>query len=911
MKRSLLCKLLSAALLALSCCPAASAASLASYTASAAPGAADDANGKSVHVWDVTDSGDAGFTGAAGDSHVWKIFDATRHGQIDQTHQFAGGALTQGQGVSLDYAHNSNIDTGKRVGLRLLDGDGVTQVEVSFVGGGDHFVYSDAAARDASTGQGYDPLDFLHFSLRITGATSYEATFNGNTWAGTFRKPIAGIQVFNDDAGARSDQYTDNLAVWTRQDVQIEREARIGEGEALFVPQGYQSARTPSLAFAAPPRELGDVPSGWKLVPDFFLENGKACASIAVPAGSSLYGSGEVTGPLLRNGQAITLWNTDNFAYHAANGKRLYQSHPWVLGVRPDGTAFGILFDTTWRATLNTGDSRIIFDTEGAPFQVVVIDRESPQAVVRALAGLTGKMPLPPRWALGFQQCRYSYYPDAKVREIADGFRKRNLPCDVIWMDIHYMNGYRIFTFDPTRFPDPKSTNDYLHQNGFHSVWMIDPGVKKEPGYFVYDSGSRQDVWVENAEGAPFVGKVWPGPCVFPDFTMPATRQWWAGLFKNYIATGVDGVWNDMNEPAVMESPTGTMPPDNIHRGGGALPSGPHLMYHNVWGMLMVSATRKGMLDARPERRPFILTRSNYLGGQRYAATWTGDNNSAMPFLETSIPMVLNLGLSGQPLCGPDIGGYSGSITPDLYGKWISMAPFYPFCRAHTSVDNPPREPWTQGPQIEAVARTALERRYRLLPYLYTLAYTASTEGDPIMQPLFFADPTDPGLRGEQGAFLLGPNLLVTPGWVSSPKLPKGIWRDVSLIDPAREHDGYQAALKIRGGAVIPLGKVIQNTNEKSLDPLTLLVCLDEKGQAGGVLYEDAGEGFDYAKGAYALTRYHASREGSDVVVTIQSRSGAMKVPDRSIRVQVITEKGVIEGSGMESGGVRVANAGE
>ncbi|HEY3663674.1 MAG TPA: TIM-barrel domain-containing protein, partial [Chthoniobacterales bacterium] len=669
----------------------------------------------------------------------------------------------------------------------------------------------------------------------------------------------------------------------------IERQSKIGDGIALFVPQGYKPGKTPSFALAAPPREQGEVAPNWKLIPEFFQQNGRAGASLAIPEEASLYGTGEATGPLLRNGKSIVVWNTDCYAYGDLKSPRLYQSHPWVLGVRPDGTAFGVLFETTWKATLSTGPDKIIFKSEGAPFRVVVLDRESPQAVVRGLAELTGKMSLPPKWALGFHQCRYSYYPDAKVREIADEFRQRKLPCDVIWLDIHYMNGYRIFTFDPERFPDPKSTNDYLHKHGFHSVWMIDPGVKKERGYSVYDSGTNKNLWVQNNRGQPFVGEVWPGDCVFPDFTMPATRQWWAGLYKDYLAKGVDGVWNDMNEPAVFNGPDHSMPEDNQHRGGGALPPGPHLLYHNVYGMLMVSATRQGLLDARPDKRPFVLTRANHLGGQRYAATWTGDNNAAPGYLKMSVPMSLNLSLSGQPLNGPDIGGYSGAITPELYGQWIAMAPFFPFSRAHTSVDNPPREPWTQGPEIEKVARTALERRYRLLPYLYTCAYVAASLGDPIMQPVFFADPKDPDLRAEEGAFLFGPDLLVIPRWSDSPKLPKGIWREISLLDPEHESDGYQAQVKVRGGAIVPLGKVIQSTGENSLDPLTLLVCLDESGHASGDLYEDAGDGFGYQKGEYALTHYAAHREGDSVLVKIEKRSGSQAVPERVTQVRVIT----------------------
>ncbi len=303
-----------------------------------------------------------------------------------------------------------------------------------------------------------------------------------------------------------------------RQPGTIEREARIGDGIALFVPTGYKPQRTPSIALASAPQELGMVEPSWKLVPEFFLESGKAGASLAVPPGASLYGTGEVTGPLLRNGQKIELWNTDNFAYHKADGKRLYQSHPWVLGVRPDGTAFGVLFDTTWKAELQTGNDRITFQSQGAPFRVIVIDRDSPQAVVRGLAEMTGKMPMPPAWAMGFHQCRYSYYPDARVREVADTFRAKKIPCDVIWMDIDYMNGFRIFTFDPTNFPDPKSTNDYLHKTGFHSVWMIDPGVKVDPDYAVYKSGSEKHLFTQTKGRRRVPRRGVAGPVRVPGF---------------------------------------------------------------------------------------------------------------------------------------------------------------------------------------------------------------------------------------------------------------------------------------------------------------------------------------------------------------------------------------------------------
>ena len=525
---------------------------------------------------------------------------------------------------------------------------------------------------------------------------------------------------------------------------------------------------------------------------------------------------------------------------------------------------------------------------------------------MRGLAELTGHMPMPPAWALGYHQCRYSYYPDARVREIADTFRAKNIPCDVIWMDIDYMNGFRVFTFDPKNFPDPTATNAYLHQHAFHSVWMIDPGVKVDPDYAVYQSGSAQHLWVENKDGGEYHGKVWPGECAFPDFTMPETRQWWAGLYKDFLATGVDGVWNDMNEPAVFDGPDSTMPTDNRHRGGGGLPPGPHELYHNVFGILMTRGTREGMMQAHPDRRPFVLSRSNYLGGQRYAATWTGDNRAEDSYLRTSVPMSINLGLSGQPMSGPDIGGYEGGATPELFGQWIAVGAFYPFCRAHAAKGIRNQEPWAFGPEIENVSRTALERRYRLMPYLYTQAHHASETGEPIMQPVFFADPKDAALRGEDRAFLFGPDVLVVPTWADAPHLPRGDWRDVSLLDGNREKDGYQPAVKIRPGAIVPLGRVVQSTAEPSLSPLTLLVNLDEHGQAEGTLYEDAGDGYGYTKGEYAATHYRASREGGAVMVKLEARQGNLKVPDREVRVTVLTAAGAKNAVGKDSTGVRV-----
>lgn len=689
--------------------------------------------------------------------------------------------------------------------------------------------------------------------------------------------------------------------------VKMEKEVIVGDGIAKFVPKGFNLSQMPSFALKAEPQEKGMLPSNWQLYPIMEKKKGHASAYLDVPQGTSLYGGGEVTGPLLRNGQSIKLWNTDSGAYSVDNGKRLYQSHPWVMGVRPDGTSFGILFDTPYKAKLTTTDERINFETEGELFRIFVIDRESPQAVIKGLAELIGTMPMVPRWALGYQQCRFSYTPASRVIEVADTFRIKRIPCDVIWMDIDYMDGYRIFTFNPQTFPDPAALNRDLHIRGFHSAWMIDPGAKVDSTYFVYKSGTANDVWVKTAQGKEFHGDAWPGACAFPDFTQPKTVRWWADLYKDFLDKGVDGVWNDVNEPQISNTPTGTMPEDNKHLGGDKIPAGPHLKYHNVYGYLMVKASREGIMKARPQNRPFILTRSNFLGGQRFAATWTGDNASWESHMTMSVPMILTLGLSGQPFSGADVGGFLFNPDANLFGRWMALGAFYPFSRGHACAGTINKEPWAFGQKVEDVSRMALERRYVLLPYYYTLLHEVSETGMPIMRPVFFADPKDTLLRAEEQAFLIGENLLVVPEWAQNPALPKGIWRNLSLI-PGDDKDSYQAKLKIRGGAIIPTGKIIQNTNEKSLDPLTLLVCLDEKGEAHGTLYWDEGDNWSFKDGNYSFQHFTAIRTADNKVqVKITQKKGKYITENNDMAiVKIITDKGIYQASGNLVEGIEV-----
>ena len=396
----------------------------------------------------------------------------------------------------------------------------------------------------------------------------------------------------------------------------------------------------------------GEVPGDWETRPSFSRSGELHVATLTTESGTSLYGTGEIAGPLLRNGKVTDVWTEQPFREdppfagdalppfeYDDETPNLYQAHPWVLAVRADGTAFGVLADTTYRLTIDLRDG--IRFTCAEPFPVIVIEGASPQDVVMRLAELTGTVELPPLWALGYQQCRFSYYPQDRVREVADEFRSRSIPADVIWVDGDYMDRYRSFTFDPIGFPDPAGLNDYLRGIGFRSVYIVDPAFPIDDAYFGYQEGVAGDHFVLRPDGSRFTASSWPkaGDSHWPDYTRPETQDWWRGLIGDFLGYGMDGIWVDLNEPAII--PFGQFPADLIHRGGGELPEGTHARYHNVYGFLDARETREALIETRPDERPFVLTRSNYIGGQRYAATWTGDNSASWDHLRWSVSMAL------------------------------------------------------------------------------------------------------------------------------------------------------------------------------------------------------------------------------------------------------------------------------
>jgi alpha-glucosidase len=598
-----------------------------------------------------------------------------------------------------------------------------------------------------------------------------------------------------------------------------------------------------------------------------------------MPPDENYYGLGDKAGPMNRRNRAFTNWNTDEFGWQESSDP-LYKTIPFFIGLRKN-VAYGVFFDNTYRSSFDFGkESRdyFSFGAEGGELNYYFIAGPEPKKIVEQYTAMTGRPPLPPLWSLGYQQCRYSYYPESRAREIVKTLRDKKIPADVIYFDIDYQQGYAPFTINREYFPTfEKMISDFRAQ-GFHSILITDLHIKKDPhhGYVPYDSGIKNDVFVKNPDGSIFAGQVWPGDSVFPDFTLTRVRNWWGGLYKDFVAMGVAGFWNDMNEPSVFLRADKTMPLDTVHRlDDGATIS--HRAAHNVFGMENARATYEGLLKMQAGERPLVLTRAAYSGAQRYAATWTGDNSSTWNHLKMSTPMLMSMGISGMPFVGDDIGGFAGSPTPDLLTRWFEVGALHPIYRDHTAKGTADQEPWVHGPEHEAIRRKYIELRYRLLPYLYTAIEETARTGIPLMRPLFLEYPQASEFYGDDRDFLFGRDILVAP--VTSEmvdaqdiSLPPGDWYDFWAGVRHAHNEKIQLRprldempLFVRAGAILPMQPVVQNTGETPDGPLLLHVYPGD--DCKGSLYQDDGHTFAYQKGEILRISYSCSVSSSSISI--------------------------------------------
>ncbi|HVH70910.1 MAG TPA: glycoside hydrolase family 31 protein [Candidatus Dormibacteraeota bacterium] len=608
-----------------------------------------------------------------------------------------------------------------------------------------------------------------------------------------------------------------------------------------------------------------------------------------MPADENYYGLGDKAGPMNRRNRAFTNWNTDEFGWQESSDP-LYKTIPFFIGLRK-GIAYGVFFDNTYRSSFDFGKEArnyFSFGAEGGELNYYFIAGPDPKKVVEEYTAMTGRSPLPPLWSLGYQQCRYSYYPESRAREIVKTFREKKIPADVIDFDIDYQQGYAPFTINREYFPTFEKMISDLRAQGFHTVLITDLHIKKDSdhGYAPYDSGIKNDVFVKNPDGSIFVGKVWPGDSVFPDFTLTRVRNWWGDLYKDFVAMGAAGFWNDMNEPSVFFRADKTMPLDTVHR----LDDGTtidHRAAHNIFGMENVRATYEGLSKLEAGERPFVLTRAAYSGAQRYAATWTGDNSSTWNHLKMSTSMLMSMGISGMPLVGDDIGGFAGSPPPDLLTRWFEVGAFNPMYRDHTAKGTADQEPWVHGPEHEAIRKKYIELRYRLMPYLYTATEETTRTGIPLMRPLFLEYPQATEFYGDDRDFLFGRDLFVAPvttEMVDAEELtlPPGDWYDFWSGTKHSHSEKIQLRprldempLYVRAGAILPMQSIVQNTEETPEGPLELRVYPGE--DCRGSLYEDDGHTFAYQKGEVLGVNYSCARSASSVSITSSVEKSAYK----------------------------------
>jgi alpha-glucosidase len=591
------------------------------------------------------------------------------------------------------------------------------------------------------------------------------------------------------------------------------------------------------------------------------------------------YGLGDKTGHLNKRNYSYEMWNTDDPSPHVESHKALYKSIPFFTVLR-EKHAFGIFFDNTFKTHFDMGKENsnyYYFGAEDGNLDYYFIGGPKLTEVIERYTYLTGRTPMPQKWTLGYQQCRWSYAPEERLIEIAKIFRECDIPCDALYLDIDYMDGFRVFTWDKKRFPNPSKVTNELKLKGFKLVTIIDPGVKKDKGYKIYDEGLKNNYFAKGKDGVPYINAVWPGDSLYPDFTQSKVRQWWAENQKIMIESGVAGIWNDMNEPASFNGPL----PDEIQFQNDGK-SMDHKEAHNIYGHLMSKATFEG-IKKYSSKRPFVITRACYAGTQKYSTVWTGDNQSFWEHLRMSIPMLLNLGLSGFAFCGTDVGGFSFDCTSELLSRWIQVGAFTPLFRNHSAIHTRDQEPWAFDKNTLDINRKYIKLRYKLIPYIYDLMWQSENNGFPIMRPLVLHYSGDKNTYNLNDEFLFGENILVAP-IVEQGKtfraiyLPEGQWVDYWT---GEVFIGKNTIIKnapldicpiyIRAGSIIPNYPEQNYIGERNIEELILDIY---PGKCQYVHYEDDGESFEYKEGKYNLYKFSMEEENGLIIDVIIQNKG-------------------------------------
>ena len=597
------------------------------------------------------------------------------------------------------------------------------------------------------------------------------------------------------------------------------------------------------------------------------------------------FGLGDKPCPGNLCGRRFEFWGADHYAYHE-NSDPLYKNIPFFIGLE-NQLCYGIFLDNTGRSSIDLGrggNHILLLEVPGDRMDYYFFHEASPLEVVASYTRLTGLPELPPMWALGYQQSKWSYYPAEVVRNVAESIRKHKIPCDAIYLDIDHLKDKCVFTWDNDRFPDPSGMIRELDCDGIKVITIVNPGVKIEETNSVWKEGMEKGYYCLRGNGDLVEEKSWPGLCHFPDFTRRDVRGWWAGLFREYAGEkGVSGIWADMNEPSVF--PDRTFPEDTIHDYDGYPCS--HGMAHNIYGHCMADSCKEGMLGMGGRKRPFVLSRSGYSGMQRFAATWTGDNCSTWEHLTMANAQCQRLSSSGISFCGSDVGGFIDYPTPELFCRWMQLGAFHMLYRNHASKDYGGQEPWVFGQDVTDYVRDAVETRYKLLPYLYTVFQRYCADGMPAIRPVALQCVHEPDTSWRDREFFVGDHLYVVPVLEKqavevSLYVPQGTWFSLWNDKPLTESGGEESVdvslahipVFVRGGAVLPLWPVQQYVGQIKRPDVTLHLWWADDTECESSLYEDSGDGFEYQSGNYRLHHFSFSSRRGHMVLTCHREGG-------------------------------------
>ena len=575
------------------------------------------------------------------------------------------------------------------------------------------------------------------------------------------------------------------------------------------------------------------------------------------------YGLGEKGGDLNKKGCYTENFNTDDPETDDYS-ITYYKTIPFYVGLKEEA-AYGIFFDNSFRSYFDMGKERgdrIFFGAIGGQIQYYFIPGENIKEVVKNYTYLTGRMEMPPFWSLGYQQCRFSYFSQEEVRELVKTFEEKEIPLDVVYLDIDYMDGFRVMTFKTPNFDKaPKLISD-LKEKGIRTITIIDPGVKVDEEYEVFKRGKEGNHFTKKLDGEVFIGAVWPGDSAFPDFSNKECREWWKGELKKFISEhGIDGIWNDMNEPCVFNNDHKTMLESCLHNSDYGVIE--HKEFHNRYGFEMSRCSKEAQEELHPNERGFSMTRATYAGGQRYSSVWTGDNMSLWSQMRMSISMNANLGISGFSFVGNDVSGFGLDSSEELFIRWMEMGPFIPIFRNHSNMYTRRQEPWAFGKRAEKIAKKFIELRYELLPYLYDLYYVSSKEGLPLFRPMIMEYDKDINLLNMKEQFMLGESMLVAPVLYKGERskrvyLPKGIWFNYFTGEKLFGGKIYNLSCEIdeilvfiKEGSIIPTYyEKFKNFKER---PNKILLKIFGE-EAKGFHYNDDGHTLEYLKGKYNYT---------------------------------------------------------